>query len=258
MVEVAPKESGIQDLTPNPAFPSAKLVERRQDCEDLMVIKLEVSEKFDFKPGQYCTLGLGKIERAYSIVSAPSEDFLEIFVELVPEGQLTPKMFALKIGESMSVRPRAKGIFVQDKKAHHHFMISTVTGLAPSISMARQYLIDMENGVEQEKQVFYILYGASFVDELTYDVELNGLAEKYPDIVKFVPTISRPADARNADWKGVTGRVNNIAEEYLAKFNLPKDDTKVYACGHPGMIEDMKEKLPGQGWNFIEERFWAP
>jgi NAD(P)H-flavin reductase len=93
---------------------------------------------------------------------------------------------------------------------------------------------------------------------MTYDVELNALAEKYPDVVKFVPTISRPSEAKNAEWKGVTGRVNNIAEEYLAKFNLHKDDTKVYACGHPGMIEDMKEKLPGQGWNFIEERFWAP
>ncbi len=257
MVE-ASRESGAPDLTPNPAFPSAKLVDRRQDCEDLMVIKLEVSEEFDFKPGQYCTLGLGKIERAYSIVSAPYEKYLEIFVELVPEGQLTPKMFALKIGESMSVRPRAKGIFVQDKKAHHHFMISTVTGVAPSISMARQYLHDLENGVEQEKQVFYIMYGASYVNEMTYNEELEGLAEKYPDVVKFVPTISRPNEAENAEWKGVTGRVNAIAEEYLAKFNLPKDDTKVYACGHPGMIEDMKEKLPAQGWSFIEERFWAP
>ncbi|MEC9237188.1 MAG: ferredoxin--NADP reductase, partial [Chloroflexota bacterium] len=60
------------------------------------------------------------------------------------------------------------------------------------------------------------------------------------------------------EWKGVTGRVNNIAEEYLVKFDLPKDDTKIYACGHPGMIEDVKEKLLPQGWNFIEERFWKP
>ena len=258
MAEGTSTESGTPDLTPNPSFPSAKLVERRQETEDLMVIKLEVSEKFDFKPGQYCTLGLGKIERAYSIVSAPYEDYLEIFVELVPDGELTPKMFASKVGDKMSVRPRAKGLFIQDKKVHHHFMISTVTGVAPYISIVRQYLHDKENGIEQEKQVFYIMYGASYVDELTYDVELTGLAEKYPDIVKFVPTISRPTEAKNAGWEGVTGRVNNIAEEYLAKFNLSKDDTKVYACGHPGMIEDMKGKLPAQGWNFIEERFWAP
>jgi ferredoxin--NADP+ reductase len=255
MVEATTAESGsVIDLTPNPAFPTATLVERREMTEDLMVIKLEVSEKFDFKPGQYCTLGMGKIERAYSIVSAPYENHLEIFVELVPEGELTPKMWGLKLGDKMSVRPRAKGIFTRDKKMHHHFMLSTVTGVAPSLSMVRQYLHDGKD----DGNVFYIMYGASYVDELTYDKEFIALAEKHLDVVKFVPTISRPTEDRNNGWSGVTGRVNTIAEEYLAKFDLPKDDTKVYACGHPGMIEEMKEKLPPQGWNFIEERFWKP
>ena len=257
MVE-ASAESGAPDLSPNPEFPLATLVERRRSCEDLMVIKLEISKKFDFKPGQYCTLGLGNIERAYSIASAPYEKYLEIFVELVPDGELTPRIFALKIGDSMSIRPRAKGLFVRDNKAHHHFMISTVTGVAPSISMVRQYLHDLKNGVNQEEHVFYVMYGASYVDEFTYDLELNELAERHPSIVKFVPTISRPSEFQNSEWKGVTGRVNNIVEEYLSRFNLPKDDTKVYACGHPGMIEDVKAKLPSKGWNFAEERFWAP
>ncbi|PKB70755.1 MAG: hypothetical protein BZY87_09565 [SAR202 cluster bacterium Io17-Chloro-G6] len=247
-------QAGPPDLTPNPAFPTARLVERRDLTEDLMVIKLEPSVHFNFKPGQYCTLGLGEIERAYSIVSAPYEKYLEIFVELVPDGELTPRMWELKIGHCMSVRPRAKGIFTMDRKMHHHYMLSTVTGVAPSMSMVRQYLHD---GVD-EGHVFYIMYGASYADELTYDVEFNKLAEKYPDTVKFVPTVSRPTEARNSSWQGVTGRVNSIAEEYLEKFDLPKDDTKVYACGHPGMIEDVKEKLVSKGWNFIEERFWKP
>ncbi|MCI0801330.1 MAG: ferredoxin--NADP reductase [Chloroflexi bacterium] len=259
MVEATTKgPAGAPDLTPNPAFPKASLVERRDVTEDLMVIKLEPSEKFDFKPGQYCTLGLGKIERAYSIVSAPYEKYLEIFVELVPEGELTPLMWDLKVGDCMSVRPRAKGIFTMDRKMHHHFMLSTVTGLAPSMSMVRQYLHDGGPEGDDGQHVFYIMYGASYVDELTYDVELNELAKKYPDTVKFVPTISRPTEARNAGWEGVTGRVNTIAEEYLQRFNLPKDDTRVYACGHPGMIEDVKAKFVPQGWNFIEERFWKP
>ena len=258
MVEVTSTASaGVPDLTPNPKFPTATLVERRDTTEDLMVIKLEVSEQFNFKPGQYCTLGLGKIERAYSIVSAPYEKNLEIFVELVLEGELTPKMWDLKLGDKMSVRPRAKGIFTMDRKMHHHFMLSTVTGLAPAMSMVRQYLHD---GPEEagENHVFYIMYGASYIDELTYDVEIQELADNHSDVVRFVPTISRPTEERNSEWKGGTGRGNNIAEEYLAKFDLPKDDTKVYACGHPGMIEDMKEKLVPQGWNFIEERFWTP
>ena len=253
MVEPTTTGSGDTiDLTPNLAFPTATLIGRRDVTDDLMVINLAVSERFDFKPGQYCTLGLGPIERAYSIASAPYEKTLEIFVELVPDGALTPKMWAMELGDTMSVRPRAKGIFVQDKTKHHHFMLSTVTGVAPSVSMVRQYLHEGKD----DGHVFYIMYGASYVDELTYDSEFIKLTEHHPDIVKFVPTISRPTEARNSSWKGTTGRVNTIAEEFLVKFNLSKDDTRVYACGHPGMIEEMKGKLPPSGWSFIEERFW--
>ena len=241
------------DLAPNPAFPKARLVERRDVTEDLMVIRLEPEEggSFSFKPGQYCTLGLGAIERAYSIASAPHENMLEVFVELVPDGELTPLMWQLQPGDAMSIRPRAKGIFTMDQKAHHHFMMSTVTGVSPSVSMVRDYLHNHGEG-----HTFYILLGASYCDELTYDKEFIELAEKHPDVVKFVPTVSRPGDPRNNGWEGPCGRVNVIAEEYLEKFRLPQEDTLVYACGHPGMIEDMKAKLPPKGWRFKEERFW--
>ena len=241
------------DLIPNPAFPKARLVERRDITEDLMVIRLEPEEggAFPFKPGQYCTLGLGPIERAYSIASAPHEKELEVFVELVPDGELTPLMWMLQPGDAMSIRPRAKGIFTMDQKAHHHFMLSTVTGVSPSVSMVRDYLHNHGEG-----HTFYVLLGASYCDELTYDKEFIELAEKHPGVVKFVPTVSRPDDPRNEGWDGPSGRVNVIAEEYLEKFQLPMDDTLVYACGHPGMIEDMKGKLPPKGWRFKEERFW--
>ena len=241
------------DLTPNPAFPKAYLVERRDITDDLMIIRLQPEEggSFNFKPGQYCTLGLGPIERAYSIASAPHEDALEVFVELVTDGELTPLMWRLQLGDAMSIRPRAKGIFTMDQKAHHHFMLSTVTGVSPSVSMVRDHL---HNG--REGHIFYVLLGASYCNELTYDREFMELATKHPDVVKFIPTISRPNDPRNADWDGARGRVNAIAEEYLEKFELPKDDTLVYACGHPGMIEEMKAQLPPQGWRFKEERFW--
>ena len=174
-------------------FPQAKLISRRDITEDLMVIRLEPEEgPFTFKPGQYCTLGSDGVERAYSIASAPSEPFLEIFVELVPEGQLTPRMWKLKVGDKMSIRPRAKGIFVLDAKVHHHVMVGTVTGVAPYVSMIREYL-----NQECQGHKFYLLYGASYQDELTYDVELADLAAQYPDSIKFVPTVSRPTDERN-------------------------------------------------------------
>ena len=235
-------------------LPTGKLVDRSDITGDLMIIKLEPEEgHFVFKPGQYCTLGLEGIERAYSIVSAPHEPFLEIFVELVPDGALTPLMWKMKAGDSISIRPRAKGLFLLDRKVHHHFMVATVTGVAPYVSMIRSYLHEGGKGHK-----FFVLLGASYADELTYDKELAEMAAQHPYDIKFVPTVSRPDEERNAGWTGAKGRVNNLVEEYLETFELPMDDTRVYTCGHPGMIEDVKAKIPPKGWKFIEERFWKP
>lgn len=241
------------DLAPNPAFPKARLVQRTDITEDLMVIRLEpeLEGGFSYKPGQYCTLGLGRIERAYSIASAPYEPWLEIFVELVPDGALTPLMWRLQPGDCMSLRPRAKGLFVMNQQVHHHLMLATVTGVAPSVSIIRDYL---HRGGSGHK--FYVLLGASYYDELTYDAEFHELAAKHPETVEFIPSVSRPDDPRNAGWRGAGGRVNAIVWEHLERLQLPQDDTQIYACGHPGMTEDMKTKLRPLGWKFTEERFW--
>ena len=239
-------------MTSTLILPKARLVERRDVTEDLMVMKLEPERQpYTFKPGQYCTLGLKGVERAYSIVSAPHEGFLEVFVELVPEGGLTPLMWDMKLGDEMSLRPTAKGIFTLDRRRRHHFMLATVTGVAPYISMVRSYANNPEPGHE-----FYVLMGASYDDEFTYDGELQELSQRFPDAIHFVPTVSRPNEERNAAWTGVKGRVNAIAEEFLQHFDLPQESTMVYACGHPGMIEDVRDKLPAKGWKLKEERFW--
>ena len=252
--EVTLPELESRRAQPNPGWPEAKLVERKDITDDLWTIKLALEEgTFKFKAGQYCTLGLNGIERAYSIASAPHEPFLEIFVELVPDGALTPLMWKMKLGDCMSVRPRAKGLFTMDQRVHHHFMLATVTGVAPSVSMVRSSLLE---GAQGHK--FYVLLGASYQDELTYDKELSGIAAKHPKLLEFVPTVSRPDEERNAGWHEAKGRVNTIFEEYLDKFNLPQDDTMIYACGHPGMIEEVKAKVTPAGWMFKEERFWAP
>ena len=234
-------------------LPKARLVARKDVSEDLMVVKFQPEVEFSFKAGQYCTLGLGSVERAYSIASAPHEPELEIFVELVPlpDGVLTPLMWDLKVGDTMSIRPRAKGIFTMDERNQHHLMVATVTGIAPFISTLRSYI---HRGGEGHK--FHVLQGASYQSEFTYLDEMEELAAKYPESISYVPTVSRPAEEPNADWTGVKGRVNSIVEEYVQNHGLDPEDTLVYACGHPGMIEDVRDKLDPKGFKVKEERYW--
>ena len=82
----------------------AKILERRDLSEDLWLIRVDPGGPFKFLAGQYATLGVDRdgkrIERAYSIVSSPYEDGLEFFIELVPQGELTPKLYQLQVGDS--------------------------------------------------------------------------------------------------------------------------------------------------------------
>ena len=231
-----------------------KIVRREDQTEDLCLMWIEKPDGYTFKPGQYCTIGHDGVERAYSIASAPHEELIELFIELVPVaegGVLTPMLWDLHEGDKVTIRPRAKGIFTFKAEMKNQFLVSTVTGVVPYVSFLRDYIEHGKSGHH-----FYVLEGASYTDEFVYDKEFENLSEENPSLVTFVPTISRPDEAKNSSWSGDTGRVNNIVKDKLSEFNLTNKDTMVYACGHPGMIEDVKEKVTIDGYEFLEERFW--
>ncbi len=231
----------------------ARVAKREQCADDLFKLWLEPEIPFPaFKPGQYCTIGANGIERAYSISSSPDEKWLELFVELVPEGELTPLLWKLAIDDTVSIRPRAKGVFVMSPKFQSHFMVSTVTGVVPFVSILRDYFHKGETGHK-----FYVIEGASYPGEFGYDDELAQMAADHPDTVKFVATLSRPAEEKSKDWTGETGRANAVVGKYLEEFGIDPADTLIYACGHPGMIEDVGIEAKAKGFSFIEEKFWV-
>jgi ferredoxin--NADP+ reductase len=238
--------------------PTASIVRRRDYTEDLFVLWLRPSVEVLFTPGQYITLGARGIERPYSVVSAPYEPEIELFIEYVlPEngGTLTPLLYAQYVGDVLTIRPSAKGRFELRAGVTNHVMVATVTGIAPYVSMIRQSLHDREHGAPDRRR-FFVMQGASHRDELVYDHELQSLAVRYPDVITFVGSVSRPSAERNAGWTGPTGRINVLIEEYLDRWQLPKADTLVYLCGNPGMIEDATARLVPKGWPVISERFW--
>ena len=226
---------------------SARVIERMDLTGDLMILKLEPSAPFSFKPGQYCTIGLDGTERPYSIVSAPHEQFLDLFIKLVPkelqtERSLTPRLWKLKAGDAVDLRPRAKGLFVLEECCDTQVMIATVTGIAPFISMCRARLA----GYYKREWVrrWHIFQGASYQDEFGYFQELSTYMEE--GIATYMPTVSRPQAERNNGWRRKTGRVNNIAEEELRlTFAIvPDKSTICYLCGNQGMVDDLGNKKP--------------
>ncbi|MSQ12111.1 MAG: ferredoxin--NADP reductase [Dehalococcoidia bacterium] len=237
-------------------LPTAEIVKRVDYTHDLWSIwlKPDLPHPFTFKAGQYCTIGVDTVERAYSIVSAPHEPLIELFIELVPQGELTPRLYELKVGDKVTFRPSAKGVFVFNSKFTNHFMASTVTGVVPFVSIVRDALHKGLKGYEGHR--LYIIEGASYWDEFAYDKELSAVAREFPTHFSFVASVSRPNEEKNREWKGEKGRVNMLAEKYIEQYKLDTASTLVYACGHPGMIEDVKARLLPKGFKLTEERFW--
>src|SRR5882724_12086525 len=159
----------------------ATILERRELSEDLWLVKVDPGGPFKFLAGQYATLGVDhegkRIERAYSIVSSPYEEGLEFFLELVPQGELTPKLYKLQKGDTMLCRKIAKGRFTLDLRSGrtNHLLLATVTGIAPFVSYVRTLYQDWKkrDSAMPGDHKLYCLQGGSRSWEFGYREELE-------------------------------------------------------------------------------------
>src|SRR5437763_4612861 len=152
----------------------APIIRRQDYSPTLWSVWMKPPEPLPFKAGQYVAFGVdnnGKVlERAFSIVSSPYEPELEFFIERVPEGALSPQLHRLQVGDCVFMRKNAKGIFNIDVKSGHsaHFLVSTVTGIAPYISMIRTLARDLKEGRLEKPFRLVVLQGVSKSSEFGY------------------------------------------------------------------------------------------
>jgi len=247
----------------DPAAPvyNAHLVRREEETDSLAYFWVRFDgEPTPFETGQYMTIGVmvdGRIvQRPYSVASPPAvtgTEGYEFYVRLVQGGTFTPLLWDLPVGHGMRmIGPKGKFTLQPDDDRTHVF-ISSGTGNAPFVAMMRQLLID-----GRPRPVVF-LNGVSYASELGYrtileDWESNGA---YP--VKYVPTVSRPADPRNSGWTGRTGRVESILGGVLDELGLTPGDSIAYICGNPDMILSAEATLLERGYpedQVHKELYW--
>src|SRR5215475_408367 len=242
----------------------ARITKRVDLAPELWIIRIEPGAEFKFTPGQYATLGVEgeqkRSERPYSIASSPYEREIEFFFELVPHGELTPQIYALKTGDELLMRKASKGRFLLDTASgrKNHLLVCTVTGVAPYVSFVRTLYKDWKEGRFQGEHKLFLLNGASRSWEFGYLDELNQYAAE-AGWLKYVPTVSRPWD--DANWQGEVGRVDDLVRKYADMWNLDAANTIAYLCGHPEMIENAKGILKRRGFPkeaVKEEIYWIP
>ncbi len=263
---------------------NALVAQRVELSPDLIILRIMPDgwELPDFTPGQFAVLGLPVsavrvdfadleekssnpdklIRRAYSIASSSTnKEYLEFYINLVRSGELTPRLFALQLGDKIFVGPKFTGMFTLAlvKQNNNIIMLSTGTGLAPYMSMLRTIL------KPSMKNNFVVVHGARHSWDLGYRSELMTIGTLCNKLT-YIPVISRPNEEM-LKWGGQTGHIQDIWNDKneLLPFKPNPADTHVLLCGNPGMIDGMlinlttdgyvehKKKSPG---NIHLERYW--
>jgi ferredoxin--NADP+ reductase len=243
-------------------FASGAVVARDDFTDDLWMVRIRPAVPISFRAGQYVTVGVeqnGKLlERPYSIVSSPAEPELELFIELVPPGLLTPHLYPLGVGAEVVLRPRCKGVFLKEcpVAAETHLFVATVTGIAPFVSWLRQRRAHELGGQTAAQEPVVLLQGASLDSEFGYLEEMRALARE-ASWFTYIPTVSRPWLC--PDWAGETGRVEDVLRKYADSLGVERGRAGVYLCGHPGMIAGARGIMVRKGIDdkaIREEQYW--
>ena len=221
----------------------------------------------DFIPGQYIVLGLppgaprylysypepappredNLVRRAYSIASSSIEkQYVEFYIRLVTSGTLTPRLFAMNIGDKLWMSAKTKGMFTMDEvpQEQNIILFATGTGVAPYMSMLRS------NIISQEKRKYTVVHSALNSWDLGYRSELLTIERLCPNFT-YIPVISEP-DKEPIPWGGRIGFVQKIWGENIIQdlwgHEISPANTRIFLCGHPEMIREMLELLGKSGF----------
>lgn len=259
---------------------NARIVRQEELNESLRVITVAPHEGMApaFTAGQYAELAVPPeaghqrglpwpedhevFRRPFSIASAPSQrDGLEFLIVLVDGGRFTSQLWRLQEGDDLWMGDRVKGRFTLDAveggiEGKNLVMVSTGTGLAPFVSMWRE----LRESRPWRKLI--VVNGVRYARDLAYMEELRQGCQDDPAMT-YVPTVSRE------DWGGIRARVTALFEgdtyEKHVGEPLSPENTHVFLCGNPAMIDQVNEDLIGRGFtqhkprtpgNVHFERYW--
>ena len=222
-----------------------KVVENRRLNEYLTSLIIEV-ELSGYESGQFVRIGLRDgdevVARPYSLVNTPDEEYLEVYFNIVEEGPLSPRLFALAAGDEVLVSDRPSGFLTVSEvpPTKHLWMIATGTGIGPFLSILKS------DTAWQKFENIILCYSVSYAEELAYQALIQEIADSRGDQFRYVPIVTR----EHFDG-GLGKRVPTIMQdgslEQLSGFEINADNSHVMMCGSADMITDVSAALVERG-----------
>ncbi len=193
----------------------------------LLIIAFE--DAFEFNAGQFVNLQKSDgLTRSYSIANIPQQsNTLEFHVRRLPGGKFSAWLHDdVRVGDSIAVsEPRGHCFYLPERHEQGLLLVGTGTGLAPLAGILTDALSHGHTGP------IHLFHGSRDVEDLYRIDEMRRLAEQYKNF-HYSPCLSGTFVP-----EGFTaGRVNDIA---LSRFSDLKD-WRVFLCGHPDMVNQMK------------------
>ena len=229
-------------------FTRQRLLEVQTLTSNLFTLRTTRDPGFRFTAGQFARLGVRKpsgciVWRAYSMVSAPHDEFLDFFSIVVPDGEFTSELSRLSVGDELLVEKQAFGFLTLDRfpDGRDLWLLATGTGIAPFLSILQDFeawqrfeRIVLVYSVRQQRELAY----QQLIADLPQREYLEGLGDK----LTYVPVVTREQVPG-----ALHGRITQLIEtgelERAAGLALSPEHSRIMLCGNPQMIEDTRAVL---------------
>ncbi len=240
-------------------FTRQRLLEVQTLTPNLFTLRTSRDPGFRFTAGQFARLGVRKpsgciVWRAYSMVSAPHDEFLDFFSIVVPDGEFTSELSRLAVGDELLVDKQAFGFLTLDRfpDGRDLWLLATGTGVAPFLSILQDFeawqrfeRIILVYSVREARELAY----QQLIAELPQRDYLEGLGSK----LLYLPVVTRE-QIRGALHGRITTLIENGELERAADLQLTPEHSRIMLCGNPQMIEDTRAVLKARDLNLAMTR----
>jgi ferredoxin-NADP reductase len=212
----------------------------RRETETARTLTLEVPDWPGHLAGQHLDVRLTapdgyRASRSYSIASAWTGDTIELTVEQVPDGEVSPYLVdVLKVGDPLELRGPVGGWFVWEPEQEGPVqLIGGGSGVVPLRAMLRAH------SAAASTTPVRLLYSVRRPQSVIYVDDLKELAASDHVDVRLVYTREAPAGEP---------RVGRIDAEVIAQHALTPDAMPTtYVCGPTPFVETVADLLVAAG-----------
>lgn len=193
-------------------------------------IQLSHPEGFVYRAGQYIQVFKdARHIRTYSLASVPEQhEPLTLQVKGIPHGLMSLWLQKLSVGNKIFIAgPFGECFYTAHKKEQPIIMIGTGSGLSPLYGILQDALLKEHQGE------IYLFHGVAKKQDLYKESNLRALSEKFSQF-HYWPCLSE---------EGVESYEQGMVTDVALKKVETIKGSRVFLCGHPGMIKIATKKL---------------